>query len=79
MPTENPRIQVTLDDMTLELLKKLAKIQDKSNSSCAASLIKEALELYEDKVLSRLADERIENHEEWVSHEEVWGKEGDEK
>lgn len=72
MPTERPRIQVTLDSQTSALLATFADIQERSLSSAAADLIKEALELHEDMALSKLADKRLRENKKWISHEEVW-------
>ncbi|MEQ1789971.1 MAG: hypothetical protein ABL857_05950 [Rickettsiales bacterium] len=72
MPTERPRIQVTLDTQTNSLLAAFAGVQERSISSTAADLIKEALELHEDVAFSKLADKRLKETKEWVSHEKAW-------
>ena len=75
MPTERPRIQVTLDDETSGLLSTLADKQNRSVSAIAADLIREALELNEDQYLSQIADQRYETTQQsgqWVSHEDAW-------
>ena len=73
MPTEHPRIQVTLDDVTHGLLSNLACKHEESKSACAASLIREALELHEDRKLSALSDSRHKNTKKWINHEDAWG------
>jgi hypothetical protein len=72
MSTENPRIQVMLDSETNGLLTNLAALQKRSISSLAAALIREALEIHEDMLLSQHGDERVTNATEWVSHEDAW-------
>ncbi len=72
MPTDNPRIQVMLDLETNGLLANLAALQNRSVSSTAADLIREALENHEDMVLSKHADERFFAAKKWVDHDEAW-------
>ena len=72
MPTENPRIQVTLDAQTRGILVNFAIQQEQSVSITAANLIREALELHEDLALSKLADSRLKTTKKWISHEEAW-------
>lgn len=72
MVTENPRIQVTLDNETSALLATMASNSSRSLSATAADLIREALELHEDAALSEFADKRLKETKSWVSHEQVW-------
>jgi len=72
MPTDRPRIQVTLDDQTSAALNAFAATQDRSLSSCAADLIREALALHEDALLSRLGDQRLQTTQEWIAHDTAW-------
>lgn len=72
MTTDNPRIQVLLDAQTNGLLAQFAARQDRSISATAAELIREALELHEDCLLSRRGDERFASTAQWVSHDDVW-------
>lgn len=72
MPTENPRIQVLLDHETNGLLTGLAAQQQRSISSTAADLIREALELHEDMTLSKYGDKRFTSTKKWVSHKDAW-------
>ncbi len=74
MDTENSRIQVSLDTETNSLLSRLAKKNNKSLSATAARLIKQALELEEDAMLSQHADERLANTKAWHTHQDAWGK-----
>jgi hypothetical protein len=72
MATENPRIQVMIDAETNSLLINFAAQQNRSISATAAELIREALELHEDILLSKHADDRFARTTEWVSHDDAW-------
>lgn len=72
MPTGNPRIQVMLDAETDGLLASLAAQQERSISATAATLIREALELHEDLLLSKHGDARVAKTKKWVSHADAW-------
>jgi hypothetical protein len=72
MPTDNPRIQVMLDTETNGLLASFAALQKRSVSSTAAELIREALELHEDMLLSKHGDERAASTKKWISHKDAW-------
>jgi hypothetical protein len=58
MPTKLPRLNVVLDAETDKYLGKLAKKEGVSKSRKARDLLREALELYEDRYWSRAAEER---------------------
>lgn len=72
MATNNPRIQVMLDAETNGLLGQLAAQQDRSISATAAELIREALELHEDMLLSQHGDTRLKSTKKWVRHDDAW-------
>jgi uncharacterized protein (DUF1778 family) len=72
MATENPRIQVMIDAETNSLLTNFAAQQNRSISATAADLIREALELHEDILLSKHADDRFARTTEWVGHDDAW-------
>ena len=72
MTTENPRIHVMLDPETKGLLASLAARNDRSLSMTAADLIREALELHEDAILSAKGDERLSTHSKKIAHQEAW-------
>lgn len=58
-----------------ETLKRLAKRDQKPVATKVVDLIEEALELEEDLMLSKIADDRLKNYKgPWLSHDEVWGK-----
>ncbi|MEI7668578.1 MAG: hypothetical protein WCJ33_00660 [Pseudomonadota bacterium] len=65
-------INVKLDIETNGLLASFAAYHNLPVSSVAAELIKEALELEEDVVLSRHGDARLFNAKKWISHEDAW-------
>lgn len=75
MPTDKPRVQVTLDEESNGLLAMLASKHNKSVSATAADLIREALETHEDLYLSRVTNERIANNSDQgtTSHDDAWG------
>ncbi len=72
MATDNPRIQVMLDAETNGLLSRFATHQDRSISATAADLIREALELHEDTLLSAHGDKRFCETKKWISHKDAW-------
>lgn len=72
MPTLNPRINVTFEPATANLLTQLAHHEHKSVSSLAKELILEALERREDMVLSTLAEVREEKATKRIKHEDAW-------
>lgn len=73
MPTESPRIQVLLDPKTNSQLLQLAAFEQRSLSATAADLIRDALELQEDRLLSAFGDKRLAEATGWASHAEAWG------
>lgn len=72
MPTKNPRINVTFEESTAEILATLAKQENKSVSSITKELVLQALELREDLVFSSLAESRESKNEKKISHEDAW-------
>lgn len=76
MPTKKPRLNITLELIEANVLTGLAKKQNKSIAGFAKELILEALELREDRVLSAIADQRMEEagkkSHNMVSHEKAW-------
>ena len=74
MPTQNPRINVVLDNALYKNIQLLAEKDSVSMSAKVRDLIKEALEIQEDMTLSAFAEEREETLETAgiLSHEEVW-------
>lgn len=72
-----PRIQITLDEQSSGLLNLLAAERHLSKSAMAALLIREALELLEDKALSELGERRLAETKNWVSHSVMYGSVGE--
>lgn len=72
MPTQNPRLNLTLNDDIMKSLNALAKKSKQTVSAVAKKLLEDALETQEDIYFSRLANERDTENTKWISHEEVW-------
>jgi hypothetical protein len=58
MPTKNPRINVVCEQPLFYEISRIAEEEGASLSSVANELIREALDLREDRALAALADER---------------------
>ncbi len=70
MPTQNKRVNVTLDKETARIISFLAKKDPShSESNVVKQLVLEALELREDMYLSKRSEAR--EHEETVPYEKV--------
>jgi len=74
MPAKNPRINVVLEKPLYNALHDLAEDEGVSMSMLMRDLVKEALELREDRALADLATEREKGFDrsKALSHEEVW-------
>ena len=66
------RLLVSLDEEMFNEIKELAKSNKTSSSKIAGELIKESLELQEDKLFAKLADKRISNTKKWIDHIDAW-------
>ncbi|MEA3313263.1 MAG: antitoxin, RHH family protein [Caldisericota bacterium] len=75
MATKKPRVNVVLDKNIYNVIKSLSGSEDMSMSSTIRDLVKEALELREDIVLSKFAEEREKTFDKSkaLSHKENWG------
>lgn len=75
MPTKNPRINVALEKPIYSLIEKLAQQRGLSLSMVTRDLIRDALEIHEDSVLSAIAEARETTlaDRESLTHDEVWG------
>ncbi len=75
MPTKNPRINVALEKPIYSLIEKLAQQRGLSLSMVTRDLIRDALEIHEDSVLSAVAEERESTltDRETLTHGEIWG------
>ena len=74
MPTKNPRINITFEEATAQVITSLAKQQRKSVSHLAKELIIEALDRREDMILSAVAEARDIDNAKRVKHDNVWKK-----
>ena len=74
MPTKNPRINVVLEEPIYHNIERLAKRDGVSLSLKVRDLVREALEIEEDIVLSHFAEKRGKTFEKKKSlkHDEVW-------
>jgi predicted DNA-binding protein len=74
MATKKPRLNVTVEPTEEKFLASLAKKEQKSISSLIRELILESLERREDIALSALADERLQESDQTISHEDAWNE-----
>jgi hypothetical protein len=72
MPTKNPRINITFEEITAGVLTGLARQEKKSVSLLAKELILEALENREDLALSEIAKIRDTKRVKTVKHADAW-------
>ena len=73
MPTTKARINITADKDIERSLAAAAKRDGVPKASKAAELLRLALDLEEDLLLSAIADERLaQKNIKWLSHKEVW-------
>jgi len=74
MPTKNPRINVAIEPPIYSLIEKIANDNSISMSMVTRELIRAGLEIHEDAILSRFAEEREAtlNSTETLTHSEVW-------
>ena len=73
MPTTKKRLNITLTPDMDKMLKALAKRDRVPQATIAASLLADAIEIEEDAVWARLAEERDQPGVKWVSHAKTWG------
>jgi len=62
MATTKQRINISVSKSTAETLAYLAKRDQKPVATKAGDLLEFALEIEEDSMLSKIADERLKNH-----------------
>ena len=74
MPTQNPRINVVLNNLLYQNVRLLAEKDNVSLSAKVRDLLKEALEIQEDMALSGFAEKREQswNNSKTLSHDDVW-------
>ncbi len=72
MPTTKQRINVCLMDDISDTLKKLAERDQVPTATKAAYLIRMAIEIDEDDIFNRLAEERDTKNAKFISHKQAW-------
>ena len=74
MPTKNPRVNVVLEEPLYEELSRWAKREGISLSLKVRDLVKEALEIEEDRALTRTAEKREQSFDrkKALTHRQVW-------
>ena len=74
MPTQNPRINIVVDNLLYQNVQLLAKKDNMSLSAKVRDLIKEALEFEEDIALAEFAEKREAscNESDSLTHDDVW-------
>lgn len=74
MPAKNPRLNIVVEKPIYEAIKGIAKKEGTSISLKARDLLREALEIYEDRILEGIASEREKkfNRKEALTHSEMW-------
>jgi len=74
MPTKNPRLNVVLEPPLYNALNGLAKKEGVSLSLKARDLIKEALEMEEDRYWEEIAQKREKTFlpKKALSHKDIW-------
>jgi predicted DNA-binding protein len=72
MSMKNPRINITFEEETTNLLGFLAKQEEKTISTFVKELILEALSRREDMILSAIAESRDTQHTKKIAHEDAW-------
>ena len=74
MPSQNPRINIVLENFLYQNIRLLAKKDNVSLSAKVRDLLKEALEIQEDVALSRFVEERekLWNDSKALTHDDVW-------
>lgn len=75
MPAKNPRINVVLEKPLYNAVHDLAEDEGLSMSMLMRDLVREALELREDRALAAFAAEREKEFDRRtaLSHDDVWG------
>ena len=74
MPTQSPRVNVVLDNVLYQNVRLLAEKDNVSLSAKVRDLLKEALEIQEDIVLSGFAEKREKSWSDanTLTHDDVW-------
>lgn len=72
MATSKKRINISLPKDIELTLSKLAERDDVPQATKAVSLLKMAIEIEEDDVLSAIAEERDSKDAKYISHKDTW-------
>lgn len=72
MATKNPRINVTFEEVTADLLANLARQESKSVASLVRELALEALDRREDFFLSKMAEKLDKKGAKTYDHDDAW-------
>ncbi len=72
MATKNPRINVTFEETTANLLSQLAHQEHKSIASLVRELVLEAFEMREDLYLSKVAENLDKKGAKTYGHDDAW-------
>lgn len=74
MPSQNPRINVVLNNLLYQDVRLLAEKDNVSLSAKVRDLLKDALEVQEDIALSEFAQKREKswNDSKALTHDDVW-------
>lgn len=72
MTTTKKRVNISVSSAMEDALKALAKRDEMPVASKAVELLRQAIEVEEDEVWARLANERLKRDKRRVSHEDAW-------
>ncbi len=74
MPTKHLRFSIVLEPLLLKAVAKLARQDSVSLSLKVRDLVRDALELYEDSYLSKVAQarEKSSSRSKALSHDQIW-------
>ena len=73
MATTKKRVNISLSPDMEEVLTGLAKRDSVPEATKVVELLRVALEIEEDVVLGKMAEERFKSIGKTISHKEVWG------
>jgi len=72
MPTLKKRVNITLSEDFIKILRMLAERDNVPVATKASELIKIAIEIDEDDILNAVAEERDVKGAKYLSHEKAW-------
>ena len=75
MATTKKRINISISKSVSDALTRIAKRDQEPVATKAGALLELALDIEEDIMLGKVAEDRLKNFKgPWISHEKVWGK-----